>query len=130
MDAHRAGGFERIGWILADWERARTNQVVGEARMVDVLDQLGLTELVCSIDGLSPVGAAAILAETGDLSRFTSARAMVKLAGLAPGNGCPARSPAKPGSPAPAARGCGSPRGEPYGAACRTTGCTSPDTGT
>ena len=34
--------------------------------------------------GLSPVGAAAILAETGDLHRFTSARAVVKHAGLAP----------------------------------------------
>jgi len=45
---------------------------------------LGLTDLVCSIEGLSPVGAAAILAETGDLRRFTSARAVVKLAGLAP----------------------------------------------
>ena len=36
------------------------------------------------IDGLSPVGAAAILAQTGDLRRFTSARAVVKHAGLAP----------------------------------------------
>jgi transposase len=43
-----------------------------------------LTELACSIKGLSPVGAAAILAETGDLRRFTSARAVVKHAGLAP----------------------------------------------
>ena len=33
---------------------------------------------------LSPVGAAAILAETGDLRRFTTARAVVKHAGLAP----------------------------------------------
>jgi transposase len=48
------------------------------------LDELGLAELVTSIDGLSPVGAAVILAETGDLHRFTSARAVVKHAGLAP----------------------------------------------
>jgi transposase len=48
------------------------------------LDELGLTELACSINGLSPVGAAAILAETGDLTRFTSARAVVKHADLAP----------------------------------------------
>jgi len=46
--------------------------------------RVGLTDLVTSIDGLSPVGAAAILAETGDLRRFTSARAVVKHAGLAP----------------------------------------------
>ena len=52
--------------------------------MVAVLDQLEFTQLVTSIDGLSPVGAAAILAETGDLHRFTSARAVVKHAGLAP----------------------------------------------
>lgn len=84
VEAHRSGGFERIGWILSDWEAARANQVEVEQRMVDALDQLGLTRLVTSIDGLSPVGAAAILAETGDLTRFTSARAIVKLAGLAP----------------------------------------------
>jgi transposase len=81
---HRQAALERIGWVLTDWERARTDQMVVEARMVAVLGQLGLTDLACSIDGLSPVGAAAILAETGDLSRFTSARAVVKLAGLAP----------------------------------------------
>ena len=82
--AHRAGGFERIGWILDDWDAARANLVDVEQRMTIALDQLGLTGLVTSIDGLSPVGAAAILAETGDLTRFTSARAIVKLAGLAP----------------------------------------------
>ena len=52
--------------------------------MTAALDELGLRTLVTSIDGLSPVGAAAILAQTGDLSRFTSARAVVKHAGLAP----------------------------------------------
>jgi transposase len=84
VQAHRSGGFERIGWILDDWDAARANQAEVEHRMVETLDQLGLTALVTSIDGLSPVGAAAILAETGDLTRFTSARAVVKLAGLAP----------------------------------------------
>jgi transposase len=84
VEAHRAGRFERIGWILDDWDTARANQVEVEQRMVDALDRLGLTRLVTSIDGLTPVGAAAILAETGDLTRFTSARAIVKLAGLAP----------------------------------------------
>jgi transposase len=52
--------------------------------MVDVLDELELTTLVTSISGLSAVGAAAILAETGDPHRFDTARAMVKHAGLAP----------------------------------------------
>ena len=82
--AHRPGAFERIAWVIDDWDHARTKLVETEARMVAVLDELGLTELACSIDGLSPVGAAAILAETGDLTRFTSARAVVKHAGLAP----------------------------------------------
>lgn len=84
MTAHRAGVFERISWILDDWEAARANQADVEQRMTEALDQLGLTALVTSIHGQSPVGAAAILAETGDLTRFTSARAIVKLAGLAP----------------------------------------------
>jgi transposase len=52
--------------------------------MTNVLDELKLTELVTSIPGLSAVGAAAILAETGDPNRFASARALVKHAGLAP----------------------------------------------
>ena len=52
--------------------------------MTGVLDELGLTALATSITGLSPVGAAAILAETGDPRRFATARALVKHAGLAP----------------------------------------------
>ena len=82
--SHRAAAFERIAWVIADWDHAKTSLVDTEARMVAVLDELELTELATSIDGLSPVGAAAILAETGDLNRFTSARAVVKHAGLAP----------------------------------------------
>ncbi len=82
--AHRPAAFERIAWVIDDWDHATAKLVDTEARMVAVLDELELTELACSIDGLSAVGAAAILAETGDLSRFTSARAVVKHAGLAP----------------------------------------------
>ncbi len=82
--AHRSAAFERIAWVIQDWDHARAKLVDTEARMVAVLDALELTELACSIDGLSAVGAAAILAETGDLTRFTSARAVVKHAGLAP----------------------------------------------
>jgi transposase len=82
--AHRPAAFERIAWVLQDWDHAKFKLADTETRMVSVLDDLELTELACSIDGLSPVGAAAILAETGDLSRFTSARAVVKHAGLAP----------------------------------------------
>jgi transposase len=52
--------------------------------MTGVLDQLGLTDLVTSIIGLSAIGAAAILTQTGDPRRFATARALVKHAGLAP----------------------------------------------
>jgi transposase len=52
--------------------------------MIEVLGQLEPTDLVSSIPGLSAVGAASILAETGDLARFDSPRAVVKHAGLCP----------------------------------------------
>ena len=62
---HRRSAFERISWILDDFDHAHTQLVEVDQRLVAVLDELGLTELVTSIDGLSAVGAAAILAETG-----------------------------------------------------------------
>lgn len=52
--------------------------------MPDVRDDVGLTELVTTIDGLSPMGAAVILAETGDAERLDCARTWVKHAGLCP----------------------------------------------
>jgi transposase len=82
--AHRLGALERVAFLLADWRHTKLRLADTEARMTGVLDQLELTELVTSIPGLSPVGAAAILAETGDPRRFATARAMVKHAGLAP----------------------------------------------
>jgi len=80
--AHRSAVFERLEWTLADWDTARAKLVDVEARMVSVLDELDLTALVTSIDGLSAVGAAARLAQTGDLARFRCARAVAKHAGL------------------------------------------------
>jgi transposase len=82
--AHRRGAFERVALLLEDWADTHRKLVDTETRMTAVLDELELTELVTSIHGLSPVGAAAILAETGDPTRFTTARALVKHAGLAP----------------------------------------------
>jgi len=52
--------------------------------MAAVLDDLGLTELVTTIDGLTVTGAAAILAETGDPARFATPRALDGHAGLCP----------------------------------------------
>jgi transposase len=82
--AHRRGALERVQLLLEDW--ADTHRKLGdtETRMTAVLDELELTALVTSIHGLSAVGAAAILAETGDPTRFATARALVKHAGLAP----------------------------------------------
>jgi transposase len=82
--AHRRGALERVQLLLSDWAEDQRRLADTEARMLAVLDELKLTELVTSIPGVSPVGAAAILAETGDPRRFTTARALVKHAGLAP----------------------------------------------
>jgi transposase len=82
--AHRPGVLERVQLLLEDWQHARARLADTEQRMTAVVDELGLTGLVTSITGLSAVGAAAILAETGDLRRFATARAVVKHAGLAP----------------------------------------------
>lgn len=82
--AHRRGALERVQLLLEDWAETQRKLADTETRMTTVLDELGLTELATSIHGLSPVGAAAILAETGDPTRFTTARALVKHAGLAP----------------------------------------------
>jgi transposase len=82
--AHRRGALERVQLLLEDWAETQRKLADTETRMTTVLDELGLTELATSIHGLSPVGAAAILAETGDPTRFATARALVKHAGLAP----------------------------------------------
>ena len=82
--AQRRGALERVHLLTGDWRSLLARLADTEGRMTAVLDELGLTELAASIDGLSAVGAAAILAETGDLSRFASARAVVKHAGLNP----------------------------------------------
>jgi transposase len=82
--AQRRGALERVHLLMAGRRSLRTRLAEVEARMCAVLDELGLTGLVTSIDGLSAVGAAVILAETGELSRFASARSVVKHAGLNP----------------------------------------------
>jgi transposase len=52
--------------------------------MTAVLEDLGLAQLVASIPGVSALTGAMILAESGDPRRFSSARALVKHAGLNP----------------------------------------------
>lgn len=80
----RPAALERAEFVLADWHATRERLATVEARMVAVLDELELTELVTSIPGISAVGAAQILAEAGDLTRFATPRSLVKHAGLCP----------------------------------------------
>lgn len=80
----RAGMLERAALVLDDWCDTRRRLADVEARMLAILDELELSELLATIPGLSLVGAASILAETGDPNRFASGRALVKHAGLAP----------------------------------------------
>jgi transposase len=80
----RRGALERVHLLTGDWRSLLARLAEAGGRMCAVLDELGLTGLVTSIDGLSALGAAVILAETGDLSRFASARSVVKHAGLNP----------------------------------------------
>src|SRR5262249_12715256 len=82
--AHRPGALERAQLAMADWHDTRERLAQTEARMVTVLDELGLTDLVTTIAGLTPAGAAAILTETGDPARFATPRSLVKHAGLCP----------------------------------------------
>jgi transposase len=84
VTAHRAGALERVQLLLEDWTHAHHRLTETETRMLGVLEDLQLTRLVTSITGLSAVGAAAILAQTGDPRRFTTARALVRHAGVAP----------------------------------------------
>ena len=82
--SHRPGALERVALVLGDWLETHRRLLDTETRMTTILDELRLTELATSITGLSAIGAAAILAETGDPHRFATARALVKHAGLAP----------------------------------------------
>jgi transposase len=84
VPSQRPGGLERAAFALADLHHAQTQRDQAQTLMIGVLDELELTDLVTSIKGLSAIGAAAILAESGDLTRFDSARALVKHAGLCP----------------------------------------------
>lgn len=82
--AQRPGALERLHLLLDDWRALRAQLAGTEERMVAVLGELGLADLVASIDGMSVLSGAVILAETGDMTRFACGRAVVKHAGLNP----------------------------------------------
>jgi transposase len=84
VSSEQAAACERAAYTVGDWHHALGQLADVEARMVGVLDAVDLSELVTTIHGLSVVGAAAILAETGDPARYDCARTWVKHAGLCP----------------------------------------------
>ncbi len=79
----RRGLLRRCAAELGDLQRTRAQMGEAEAGMVAVLGELGLSRLG-DIPGLTAVGAAAILAETGDPRRYDSSSSLVKHAGLSP----------------------------------------------
>jgi transposase len=106
----RRGLLRRCADELDDLRRIRAQFRVTEATMVDVLDELGLSRLG-DIPALTAVGAAAILAETGDPRRYDSSSSLVKHAGLSHRRTPPAPLRARPASPAAAGPACGWPSG-------------------
>ena len=94
--------------------------------MVAVLGQLGLARLVATIPGLTAVGAAVILAETGDPARYDSSRAWVKHAGLAPQANESGRYRGRTVTPAAGRPVLRTAAGERSGARCAATRSTPP----
>ena len=81
--SHRRALLRRCADELGDLQRTRAQLRAVEADMAAVLGELGLSRLA-DIPGLTAVGAAAILAETGDPRRYDSSSSLVKHAGLSP----------------------------------------------
>jgi transposase len=79
----RRGLLRRVADELGDLQRTRAQLRATEADMVAVLADLGLLRLA-GIPALTAVGAAAILAETGDPRRYDGSSSLVKHAGMSP----------------------------------------------
>jgi transposase len=79
----RRGLLRRVADELGDLARTRAQLRAVEADMVMILGELGLSRLG-DIPGLTAVGAAAILAETGDPRRYDGSSSLVKHAGMSP----------------------------------------------
>jgi transposase len=81
--ASRRGLLRRVADELGDLQRTRAQLRAVEADMAAVLDELGLSRLA-DIPALSAVGAAAILAETGDPRRYDSSSSLARHSGVSP----------------------------------------------
>jgi transposase len=80
----RGGALQRAGYAIDDLRVAGEQLRHVETQMLTLLKDLGVADVLASIPGLSLPAAAQILAEAGDPTRFTSARSLVKHAGLNP----------------------------------------------
>jgi transposase len=75
----------RVSGALEDLKHAMARRARLEGQMIALLDELGIDrERICEIPGLTAAGLAAILAETGDLHRYSSSSSVVKHAGMSP----------------------------------------------
>jgi transposase len=79
----RRGLLRRCADELGDLQRTRAQLRQVEAGMAAALEELGLSRLA-GIPGLTAVGAAAILAETGDPRRYDTSSSLVKHSGMSP----------------------------------------------
>jgi transposase len=79
----RRGLLRRCADELGDLQRTRAQLRQVEADMAAALEELGLSRLA-GIPGLTAVGAAAILAETGDPRRYDTSSSLVKHSGMSP----------------------------------------------
>src|SRR5260370_11043063 len=82
--AQRRGALERVHLLMGDWRSLLARLADTEGRMTAVLDELGLTELVTSIDGLSAARAPVIFAQTRGLTPLSPAPSVGKPTRLDP----------------------------------------------
>jgi len=124
---HRRGALERAQLVMTDWQESQRRLADTETRMVSVPGELELTGLATSITSLSAVGAATILAQTGNLHRFATGRAVARHAGLAPREKI---SGSYAGRTKMTGQACGSRPGGQCGEPSAATRFTLPATGT
>jgi transposase len=106
IEAEQDALAERADFACAGWLTALAEVQRVEARMVQIPGELHLTQLVITIPGISAVGAAAILAETGDPARYDDPRAWAGTPSWPRGPTSRAPPAALPAPPAGAGPGC------------------------
>jgi transposase len=119
--AQRPGAIERLGLLLDDWRELRRAVEETEKRMLAVLDELGLTGLASSIDGVTACPrrrswqSPATRAASAPAAPWSSTPGSTR-----PGTPRP-RSAGRPGHRGGAGPACGPPPGVPCGARCAAT---------